>query len=76
MAPGSYACQTFCVNPPIHPTEKQNEFADAQGLARRSNVGSNEALTPSEAPIPPFVSPPTKDFFTKFMKMFMETTQT
>ena len=61
-----------CVNPPVDPTE-QDELASAQG--GRSDAGSNKALTPPEAPTPPLVSPPAKDLFTKFMKVFMETTQ-
>ena len=40
-----------------------------------SNASSNEALTLLEASTPPFVPLPTKDLFTKFMKVFIETTQ-
>ena len=47
--------------------------------AKRSNVGSNKALTKAyisfKAPFPPFVPPFAKDLFTKFMKVLMETTQ-
>ena len=39
-----------------------------------SNDGSDKAFTPSEGPTPPLVPPPAKDLFTKFMKVFMETT--
>ena len=73
MAPGSCAGRSSCVNTPANPAEEQDELAD-QGPAKRSNVGNNEAPTPSEAPTPPF-APPTEDFFTKFIKVFMETTQ-
>ena len=63
-----------------NPTREQDELAGPQGLAKRLNAGSNKVLTPSkaptplEAPIPPFV-PPTEDFFMKFMKAFVESTQ-
>ena len=60
------------VNPPVDPIE-QDEFAGAQG--GRSDAGSDNALTSPEAPIPPLVPPPAEDLFTKFMKVFMETTQ-
>ena len=73
MAPGSCACQSPHVNTPIDPAGEQDKFA-GQGSARRSNVGSDEAPTPPEALIPP-LTPPIKDFFTKFMKVFMETMQ-
>ena len=79
MAPGSCACRSPCVNTPIDPAGELDELAGAQGPARRSHVGSDEApteaLTPPEAPIPPLVPPPAKNLFTKFMKMFMEMTQ-
>ena len=61
-----------CVNPPVDPTE-QDMLAGAQG--GRSDADSNETPTPPEAPTPPLIPPPTKDLFTKFMKVFMETTQ-
>ena len=56
-------------------TEKQDELASPQGLARRSDAGSNKASTPPKALTPPLV-PSTKDFFMKFMKVFVESTQT
>ena len=56
-----------------------NELAGAQGPAKRSNAGSDEALTEaltsSEAPTPPLVPPPAENLFTKFIKIFMETMQ-
>ena len=52
-----------------------DELAGAQGPARGSNVGSNEASTPPKASTPPLVAPTSKDLFTKFMKVFMEITQ-
>ena len=73
MAPGSRTTRRSPrVNPPVDPTE-QDELAGAQG--RRSDTGSDKAPIPSEAPTPPLVPPPAKDLFTKFMKVFMETTQ-
>ena len=78
MAPGSCARRSPCVNPPADPTGEQDELA-GQGPVRGFNAGSNEAPTkaptPLEAPTPPLVPSSTKDFFTKFMKVFMETTQ-
>ena len=50
-------------------------LAGAQGPAKRSNAESNEVPTPPEASTPPFVPPTSEDLFTKFMKVFMETTQ-
>ena len=67
-------------NPPANPTRKQDELANPQSLATRSDTGSDKvptppkALTPLEACILPLV-PLTKDFFTKFMKAFVESTQ-
>ena len=78
MAPGSCAQQIPCVNPSADPIGEQDELAD-QGPVPRFNAGSNEAPTkaptPPEAPIPPLVPSSTEDLFTKFMKVFMETTQ-
>ena len=73
MAPGSCARRSLCVNTPVNPAGEQDELV-SQSPARRSNVGSNEASTPLEAPTPLF-APSTKDLFTKFMKMFMEMMQ-
>ena len=78
MAPGSRARRSPRVNSPADPTGEQDELA-GQGPVRRFNAGSNEA--PTKAPTPPealtplLVPPSTKDLFTKFMKVFMETTQ-
>ena len=78
MAPGSCARWSPCVNLPADPTGEQNELA-GQGPIRGFNAGSNEA--PTKAPISPeahtlpLVPPSTEDLFTKFMKVFMETTQ-
>ena len=78
MAPGSRARRSPRVNPPADPTGEQDELA-GQGPVRGFNAGSDEAPTkaptPPEAPTPPFVPPSTEDLFTKFMKVFMETTQ-
>ena len=78
MAPRSYAQRSLCVNSPADPIEEQYELA-GQSLVQRLNAKSNEAST--KAPIPPKASTPPlvplsiKNLFTKFMKVFMETTQ-
>ena len=74
MALGSCAtCQSPCVTTTVDPAKELDELAGAQGPARGSNAGSDEAPTPLKAIILPLV-PPTEDVFTKFMKVFMETT--
>ena len=62
-------------NTPVNLAGELDELASAQGPARRSNAGNDEALTPPEAPTPPLVLPTFEDLFTKFMKVFMEATQ-
>ena len=78
MAPGSCVYGSLHVNTPTDPTRELDELAGAQGPAKRSNAGINKAptkaLTPPEAPIPSLVPPISKDLFTKFLKVFMETT--
>ena len=74
MAPRSCACRSARVNTPADAAAELDELAD-QGPARGSNAGSNEALIPPEAPTPPLVPPTSEDLFTKFMKVFIETTQ-
>ena len=59
------------VNPTADISGKQDELA---GAPRRSDAGSNKAPTPPEAPTPPLVPPSAEDLFTKFIKVFMETT--
>ena len=56
-------------------TGEQDELAGAQSLAGRSDAGSDEVPTTFKTPTSLLISPPTKDLFTKFMKVFMETTQ-
>ena len=73
MALGSCAQQSPCNNFPANPIEEQNELAGPQGLAKRSNASNDKAFIPLKASIPLFVSL-TKDFFTKFIKVFMEST--
>ena len=80
MAPGSCStCQSFCVNILANSIEKLDKLACTQGPARRSHVGSNKAFikayTSFEASTPPFVPLPAKNLFTKFIKVFIETTQ-
>ena len=71
--------QSPCVKTSVNPARELDELAGAQVPAKRSNAGSNEALTeaftPLEASTPPFIPPSSKDLFTKFMKMFIETMQ-
>ena len=73
MAPRFCTTQrNSCINPPTDILKKQDELV---GAPERSNAGSNGAPTPLEAPTSPLVSPPFKDLFTKFIKVFMETRQ-
>ena len=71
--------RSLCVNTPVDLAGEPDELAGTQGPARKSNTGSDEA--PTEAPTPPeastlpLVPPTSEDFFTKFMKVFMEMTQ-
>ena len=79
MAPGSHITRRSPhVNTLVDLARKPDEHAGIQGLAKKSNTKSNEAFTkastPPEALIPPLVLLPAKDLFTKFMKVFMETT--
>ena len=74
MAPGSRTTRRSPrVNTPVDPAGELDELA-GQGPARGSNVRSDEAPTPPEASTPLLVAPTSKDLFTKFMKVFMETT--
>ena len=80
MTPGSSTTRwSPCVNTQVNPAGELDELAGAQGPAKRSNAGSNKALTeaftPLEASTPSLVPLTSKDFFTKFMKVFMEITQ-
>ena len=74
MAPGSCVCRSPRVNTLVDPAGELDELA-SQGPARGSNVGSDEAPIPPEASTPPLVPPTSEDLFTKFMKVFIETTQ-
>ena len=82
IALGSYTIwQSPCVNLPVNSTE-QDELAGTQAPAKRFNASNNKAFTPPETLIPfetptlPLVPSPAKDLFTKFIKVFMEMTQT
>ena len=80
MVPGSRTTrQSPCVNTPVNPARELDELDGAQGPARRSNAGSNEAPTkaptPPKASTPPLVPPTSGDLFTKFMKVFIEIMQ-
>ena len=63
----------------VKPISWENKI-NLPAVKKKSHIRSNEAFTPleahisSEAPIPPFILPSTKDFFIKFMKIFIETT--
>ena len=74
MVSESYAQWSSCNNPLANPIREQNEFTGPQGIVKRLDTNSNEALTFSETLNLLFV-PPTKDFFMKFMKAFMESIQ-
>ena len=70
MVPGSRTTrQSPCVNPPANILRKQNELAGV-----KSDAGSDEAPTPPEAPSLLLIPLPSEDLFTKFMKVFIETT--
>ena len=73
MAPRSRTTQRSPrVNPPADIPREQNKLAGAPG---KSDANSNKAPTLPEASTLPFVPPTSKNLFTKFMKVFMETTQ-
>ena len=67
-----------CVNTLVDPAGELNKLAGAQSQAKRSNAGSNEASTKAftlpETPTLFLVPLTSKDFFSKFMKMFIKTT--
>ena len=71
-------CWSPCINIPVDDVGKIDELASAEGPAKRSNAGSDEAptkaTTPTEAPTPLLIPPTSKDLFTKFIKVFLETT--
>ena len=79
MALGFCTRRSLCVNTLVNLAGELDELAIAQGPARRSNTKSDKAFTeapiPPEASTPPFVPPISEVLFTKFMKVFMETTQ-
>ena len=80
MAPRSHTIRRSpCVNTSVDPARELDELAGTQGPAKRSNAGSNEAstkaFTPPEASTLLFIPLTSEDLFTKFMKVFMETTQ-
>ena len=73
MALGSCAQWSSCNNLPANPIREQDKLASPQSLVNRSETSSNEAPIPQDALILPFV-PPTKDFFTQFIRSFVEST--
>ena len=66
--------RSFYIITLVNPAKEFDKLADAQGPAKRSNPESNEAPTSPKAITLPLV-PLTKDLFTKFMKVFIKTTQ-
>ena len=62
------------VNTPVDFTGELDELAGTQGPARGSNASRDKASTPPETSIPPLVPFTSEDLFTKFMKVFIETT--
>ena len=79
MAPGFPAWRNPCVNTLVDPVGELDELSGTQDPAKKSKAGSDEAPTeaptPLKAPTPPFVPLTSEDLFTKFMKVFMESTQ-
>ena len=75
----SCTCRSSRINTSVDPAKELDELANAQGPARRSNVGSDEALikapTLLEASILSLVHLISKDLFIIFMKVFMKITQ-
>ena len=59
-------------NPSANIPRDQDELASTP---RRSDASSNEAPTTPKALTSSLVPLPAKNFFTKFMKVFIETTQ-
>ena len=78
MAPKSHAQWSRYVNPPTDLTGEQDECAGqrpVRGFNAKSNEAPTKALTPPEAPTLPLIPSFTRDFFTKFRKVFIKTTQ-
>ena len=75
MAPGSCTtCRNFHINTLVNLAIELDELVGAQCPAKRSNAGSDEAPTPLETSTLPLILPTSEDLFTKFKKVFMETT--
>ena len=72
MAPGSRTTQR---SPHVHPSVDIIEQDKLAGAPGRFDANSDEAFIPPKASTPPLVPFFAKDLFTKFMKVFMETTQ-
>ena len=74
-----YAWQSLYINLLADSIEEQDEPADVQNPAKKSNINSNGA--PTKVPIslkaltPLFIFLLTKDLFTKFIKAFVKSTQ-
>lgn len=68
IALDSYTQQRLCVNSPIYPIRKQDEFANAQSQAKRSNISSNKIFTPFKACTP--LKAPTLLLLFLFIKIF------
>ena len=76
VAPGFCACWSSRVNTLANFAGELNELI-GQNPAKGSNAGSDKTFieSPPEAPTPPLIPFISENFFTKFMKVFMETTQ-
>ena len=72
-------CRNLDVNTLVDLARELDKLAGTQDPARGSNAKSNEALTkapsPPKTPTPPLDPHTSENFFTIFMKMFIETIQ-
>ena len=68
MAPRFYVWQSFCNNLPA------DAFPSPQNLVEKLDASSKEVFTPFETLISSSI-PLTKDFFIKFIKKFVKSTQ-
>ena len=69
----SYTWRSVCINFLDNSTKKQNKFT-GQGSAEIFNIISNKAPILFENLTSPLVFLLTKDFFTQFIKAFLENT--
>ena len=75
MIPGSWTTQySSYIYPPVDFTE-ENKLVGTQDPVWRSDASSDKAFIPPKVPTWPLVPLFAKDFFIKFMKIFIKTTQ-